>query len=99
MLPLIYYKKGNISINKKKLNFKIISYLFIIIFLIVNATIYHHKIIKNEDISSSPSLIYGARIFFVFILGIFFLKEKITIKKIISLLLVLSGLFLFGTEK
>ena len=98
LLPIIYYFKGNININSKNLDFKTISMMIIIVFLAIISTIYHHKIIKNEEITTSPSLIYGLRIIGVFILGILALNEKLTIKKLIALFLVLSGLFIFSIE-
>ena len=98
MIPVIYYKKGNLSIDKKKINFKTLLLLAVIMFLFVNTDIHQHFVLKNEDISTSPSLIYGFRILFIFILGILLLNEKLTIKKLFSLVSILIGLFLFSTE-
>ena len=56
------------------------------------------NIIKNENISVSPSLIYSLKIVSVFILGILFLNEKITTKKIISLMIILIGFFLLASD-
>ena len=74
LLPIIYYFKGNININSKNLDFKTISMMIIIVFLAIISTIYHHSIIRNEEITTSPSLIYGLRIIGVFILGIISIK-------------------------
>ena len=98
MIPLIYYKRGSLSIDLKKINYKIFFYLIIIIFLATNNTIYYHSIIKNENISVSPSLIYSLKIVSVFMLGILFLNEKITTKKIISLMIILIGFFLLASD-
>lgn len=98
MIPLIYYKRGNLSINLKKFNYKIILYLIIIIFLSANSSIYFYTIVQNEDISIAPSLMFGLKIISVFVLGVLFLKEKITIRKIISLITILVGIFLFALE-
>ena len=98
MIPLIYYKRGHLSIDKKKINYKIILYLIIIIFLSVNGIIYHKKIIQNEDISVAPSLIFSLKIISVFILGIIFLNEKITFKKILALIIISIGFLLFASD-
>ena len=98
MIPLIYYKRGSLLIDLKKFNYKISLYLIIIIFLAVNGSIYYYTIVQNEDISVAPSLIFGLKIISVFLLGILFLKEKITIRKIIALIIVLVGFFLFALD-
>ena len=74
MIPLIYYKRGHISVDTKKINIKIFIYLLIIVFLAVNSTIYFYNIAKNEDISVGPSLVFGLRILTVFIAGVIFFK-------------------------
>ena len=100
MISLIYYKEGvsGLKIDFKKFNFKIIMYLTLIIFLGVNSSIYFYNIAQNEDISVAPSLIAGFRILTVFITGVIFLNEKITIKKILALIIILTGLFLFASD-
>ena len=98
MIPLIYYKRGSLSIDLKKFNYKISLYLIIIIFLAVNSSIYYHTLVQNEDISTAPSLIFSLKIISVFILGIVFLNEKFTLKKLLSLIIILTGFLLFAYE-
>ena len=98
MVPLIYYKKGNLSIDFKKIDKKIFIYLLIIMFLAVNSSIYFYYIAKNEDISVGPSLIFGLRILTVFIAGVIFLNEKITRRKLLALFIILTGFFLFASD-
>ena len=99
IVPLIYYKKGNLSIDFKKIDRKIFIYLLIILGLYANATLYFHYIAKNEDISVGPSLIFGLRILTVFIAGVIFLNEKITRRKLLALIIILTGFFLFASDR
>jgi len=98
MIPLIYYKRGYLSIDTKKINIKIFIYLLIIVFLSVNSAIYFYSIAKNEDISVGPSLVFGLRILTVFIAGVIFLNEKITRRKLLALLVILTGFSLFASD-
>lgn len=98
MVPLIYYKRGNFAIDLKKFNYKISLYLIIIMFLAVNSSIYYHTLVQNEDISTAPSLIYSLKIISVFILGIVFLNEKFTHRKILALIIILTGFSLFAYD-
>lgn len=98
MVPLIYYKRGNLYIDFKKIDRKIFLYLLIIIFLAVNSSLYFHYIAKNEDISVGPSLVSGLRILTVFIAGVIFLNEKITRRKLLALIIILTGFFLFASD-
>jgi len=98
MVPLIYYKRGNLYIDFKKIDRKIFLYLLIIIFLAVNSSLYFHYIAKNEDISVGPSLVFGLRILTVFIAGVIFLNEKITRRKLLALIIILTGFFLFASD-
>jgi len=98
MVPFIYYKRGNLSIDFKKIDRKIFLYLLIIMFLAVNSSLYFHHIAKNEDISVGPSLVFGLRILTVFIAGVIFLNEKFTRRKLLALIIILTGFFLFASD-
>ena len=97
MSTIIFLTKGiqGFKINTKKLTPKIILYMLILGFLSASFSITWTTMNKREDLTILPALSSGAKILSVGLVGIFFLKEEITFKKIISSTLILSGILFY----
>lgn len=97
MSLIIFITKGmkGFKINTKKLTPKIIIYLIILGFLGASFSISWITMNKHEDLTILPALTSGTKIISVGLVGIFFLKEDITFKKIISSILILSGILFY----
>ena len=83
------------SHNNPKLTPKIILYMIILGGLAACFNITWTTMNKREDLTILPALSSGAKILSVGLVGIFFLKEEITFKKIISSILILSGIVIY----
>ena len=97
MFLIILLTKGTkgFKIDTKKITPKIILYLILLGFLGASFTISWITMNKNEDLTILPALSSGTKIISVGLVGIIFLKEEITFKKIISSILILSGILFY----
>ena len=97
MSLIIFITKGiqGFKIDTKKLTPKIILYMIILGILAACFNITWTTMNKREDLTILPALSSGAKILSVGLVGIFFLKEDITLKKFISSILILSGIVIY----
>ena len=64
--------------------------------VLIAGSIYSMRyLIKYEDISKLSTMIGGTKTIMVAIVGIFLFGEEITLRKLISIALIVTGLFLF----
>ena len=64
--------------------------------VLIAGSIYSMRyLIKYEDISKLSPMIGGTKTIMVAIVGIFLFGEEITLRKLISIALIVTGLFLF----
>ena len=64
--------------------------------VLIAGSIYSMRyLIKYEDISKLSPMIGGTKTIMVAIVGIFLFGEEITLRKLISIILIVTGLFLF----
>ena len=94
---IILLTKGikGFKINTKKLKPKIIIYVILLGLLGASLKFIWIIMNKKEDLTILPALSSGAKILSVRLVGIIFLKEDITLKKIISSILILSGILFY----
>jgi drug/metabolite transporter (DMT)-like permease len=100
MLLIIFITKGfsGFKINTKKLTPEIIIYLICLGLLSALFKTTLVSMNKNEDLTILPALVSAVTITSVGLFGIFFLKEKITAKKLISTILIFIGIFFYFKE-
>ena len=92
LIPIAYFTKSFIPVKKTDLKWILIPVLFGVA---TQAPLYYAFI--NMDIGTATLIFYSMYVITSYVVGKIFLKEKITIPKIISLFLAFLGLFLiFG---
>ena len=97
IIPIIYFYKGKTAfkIDFKKFTPIILFYLLLLGITGAIATIIFVTMTKNEDLTILPALSSGTKILAVGISGIIFLNEKLTMQKLFSSLLILSGIIFY----
>ena len=89
LIPIAYFTKSFIPVKKTDLKWILIPVLFGVA---TQAPLYYAFI--NMDIGTATLIFYSMYVITSYVVGKIFLKEKITIPKIISLFLAFLGLFL-----
>ena len=78
----------------QQLNFNLFISLTILGILICGSIFALRYLIKYEDISHISPMVGGLKTIMVVVVGILLFKEKFTIKKIMSIVLIILGLFM-----